>query len=217
MHVSYIPIKMENSYLKTALFLIFTFIFCGPFISVDNEISAANFIQDPPKNKQPFEYSIEELAKASSMVQALVPSLNKKGNDIIENLLSYAYSLKGRPYRSGSKGPRSFDCSGFTSYVFNKVVSLKLNSSSSSQYQQGKAVEKNELQPGDLVFFKGRNSGSSRIGHVGLVSEVLPEGGFKFIHASCSKGICEDSSNSRYYAKRYVGARRVIDELEVKD
>lgn len=42
------------------------------------------------------------------------------------------------------------------------------------------------------MFFKGRNSSSSRVGHVGLVSEVLPGGKFKFIHASCSKGICEE-------------------------
>ena len=64
---------------------------------------------------------------------------------------------------------------------------------------------------GYLVFFKGRNSTSSRVGHVGLVSEVLPGGKFKFIHASCSKGICEESSDALYYAKRYVGARRVIE------
>ena len=92
-----------------------------------------------------------------------------------------------------------------------KKISLKLNASSAAQYLQGISVDKEDIRRGDLVFFKGRYSSSSRVGHVGLVSEVLPGGKFKFIHASCSKGICEESSDALYYAKRYVGARRVIE------
>lgn len=161
--------------------------------------------------------TIIELAKPSIYIEDLVPSISvvnkdNASDDIVDNLLKYAFKFKGRPYRSGSKGPSSFDCSGFTSYVFKKL-SMSLNPSSASQYLQGKSIKREELKPGDLVFFKGRNASASRVGHVGLVSEVLPNGTFKFIHASCSKGICEESINSVYYSKRYVGARRVIDQL----
>lgn len=147
----------------------------------------------------------------SGDLQKLLPSFSADSEQsIVDLLLAYAHQLKGRPYCRGSKGPSSFDCSGFTYYVFKKIA-LKLNASSASQYLQGASVEKQDIQRGDLVFFKGSNSASSRIGHVGLVSEVLPGGKFKFLHASCSKGICEDSSEALYYAKRYVGARRVIE------
>ena len=66
-----------------------------------------------------------------------------------------------------------------------------------------------EICRGDLVFFKGRNSRRSNVGHVGLVTEVYPDGRFKFIHASTSQGIREDWNFSPYYAQRYVGARRI--------
>ncbi|EHL86719.1 C40 family peptidase [Coprobacter fastidiosus] len=147
----------------------------------------------------------------SKDMQGLLPSLSvDSGQSVVDHLLEYAFQFKGRPYCRGSKGPSSFDCSGFTHYVFKKIA-LKLNASSAAQYLQGISVDKEDIRRGDLVFFKGRNSSSSRVGHVGLVSEVLPGGKFKFIHASCSKGICEESSDALYYAKRYVGARRVIE------
>lgn len=74
---------------------------------------------------------------------------------------------------------------------------------------QGISVKDEEICRGDLVFFKGRNSRRSNVGHVGLVTEVYPDGRFKFIHASTSQGIREDWNFSPYYAQRYVGARRI--------
>ena len=76
-------------------------------------------------------------------------------------------------------------------------------------YLQGISVKDEEICRGDLVFFKGRNSRRSNVGHVGLVTEVYPDGRFKFIHASTSQGIREDWNFSPYYAQRYVGARRI--------
>ena len=204
--------KLKNNILPL-LFIAFIFsalpLFARTVRAQNRHYSQAKYIS-PIGHK-----TIMELAKPSIYIEDLVPSISvvnkdNASDDIVDNLLKYAFKFKGRPYRSGSKGPSSFDCSGFTCYVFKKL-SMTLNASSASQYRQGKSVTRDELKPGDLVFFKGRNTTTSRVGHVGLVSEVLPNGSFKFIHASCSKGICEESINSTYYSKRYIGASRVID------
>lgn len=126
----------------------------------------------------------------------------------IDSLIVFARKYTGTPYRSGGKGPNRFDCSGFMQYVFNHF-SCELNASSASQYLQGISVKDEKIRRGDLVFFKGRNSRRSTVGHVGLVTEVYPDGRFKFIHASTSQGIREDWSTSPYYALRYMGARRI--------
>lgn len=197
------------------LALLFVALFFFPVFSPVS-VSAKN----PYKNLTPSSDNTDFLLTDSIVPLQIFPPTFKlaQANNSISDLLSYAFQFKGKPYRRGSKGPSSFDCSGFTSYVFKKVE-YPLNSSSSSQFQQGESINKNEIQKGDLVFFKGRNSGSTRVGHVGLVSEVLPNGTFKFIHASSSKGICEELSTEGYYSKRFIGARRVIspDGQKIQD
>ena len=127
----------------------------------------------------------------------------------IDDVLSEAFSHLGARYRMGHSGPNSFDCSGFTSYVF-KNMGIGLNRTSRSQYTQGEAVDKDKLRTGDLVFFTGSNS-RGPIGHVGIVVDVDPiSGSFNFIHASI-KGVKVSNSNERYYSRRYVGARRVME------
>lgn len=126
----------------------------------------------------------------------------------VDNMLDEAFSHIGARYRSGQSGPHAFDCSGFTSYVYGKL-NIQLNRSSRDQYSQGEPVVKNDLQSGDLVFFTSPRSGRS-IGHVGIVVDVNHvNGSFNFIHASI-KGVKVSNSNDAYYARRYVGARRVM-------
>ena len=127
----------------------------------------------------------------------------------IDSVLDEAFSHLGARYRRGQSGPNAFDCSGFTSYVF-KNMGIDLNRSSRAQYTQGEAVEKDEVRTGDLVFFTG-SSTRGPIGHVGIVVDVDPiSGSFNFIHAS-TKGVKVSNSNERYYSRRYVGARRVME------
>lgn len=136
--------------------------------------------------------------------------LSAESEMMVEDLLKEARSHIGKRYRSGSKGPSSFDCSGFSSYVYRQF-GYNLSSSSSAQYYDGEAVEKGDIRPGDLVFFKGRNR-KGGIGHVGIVvSADNSKGTFRFIHASTSQGIRIDT-NDGYYSARYVGARRMISE-----
>lgn len=139
------------------------------------------------------------------------PVAKKKNNPAGENIVRTALQYIGARYRSGHSGPTAFDCSGFTSYVYKKE-NISINRSSRSQFTQGTPIlTVGELKKGDLVFFGG--SGSTRtIGHVGIVTEVDPENKtFNFVHASRT-GVKVDSSSSAYYSRRYIGARRIVEE-----
>lgn len=137
--------------------------------------------------------------------------LSEESVAMISDLLDEARSHTGKRYRSGAKGPNNFDCSGFTGYVYNQF-GYNIGSSSRGQFSEGVPVEQNDLRPGDLVFFTGRNSKGS-VGHVGIVVNADNEKNtFTFIHAATSSGIQVDRSSAPYYAKRYLGARRIITE-----
>ena len=84
-----------------------------------------------------------------------------------------------------------------------------LTRTSYGQVNDGERVERDQLQPGDLVFFAGRAIGR-RVGHVGIVTRVNDDNTFNFIHAACHTGITESRSNETYYSRRYRGACRVI-------
>lgn len=137
--------------------------------------------------------------------------LSKESVNLLSDLIQEAKTHLGKKYVWGSKGPNTFDCSGFTSYVY-KQFGINISSSSKAQYNYGKPVAKQHLRTGDLVFFTSPRSGSA-VGHVGIVVSADNEKGtFTFIHASVSKGIRFSESTESYYAKRYVGAKRLINE-----
>lgn len=127
---------------------------------------------------------------------------------LIDDLLKEASTHIGKRYVWGSKGPNTFDCSGFSGYVYRQF-GYSIGACSRDQYTIGKNIERKDLRKGDLVFFTSRRSGKN-VGHVGIVWEVNKEtGDFKFIHASV-KGV-RISDFEGYYVSRYVGARRIID------
>lgn len=130
---------------------------------------------------------------------------------LVSDLLSEAKNHLGDRYRSGGKGPHAFDCSGFSSYIF-KQFGYNLGASSRDQYKQGESVSIDKIQPGDLVFFTGRNSKSGIVGHVGIVvTSDNANKSFTFIHAANKGGIRIDS-NVGYYSHRYIGAKRIITD-----
>ena len=117
-------------------------------------------------------------------------------------------SLLGTKYRSGGADTRGFDCSGFTSYVYGQN-GIFIGRSSRDQYAQNTPIKRNQLRPGDLVFFSGSRIGSD-VGHVGIVTEVDKSADtFLFIHSSSRGGVVISRSTDTYYAQRYLGARRV--------
>lgn len=130
-------------------------------------------------------------------------------NMAINGLLDEAMSHIGARYRSGSKGPYAFDCSGFTSYVFRQLGAGNIGASSRDQYARNMPVSRSEMQRGDLVFFTSPRSGRN-VGHVGIVVDVDPiTNTFNFIHASTSEGVKISNSNDGFYARRFIGVRRV--------
>ena len=107
----------------------------------------------------------------------------------------------GIKYRSAGTTTSGFDCSGYVQYVY-KELGVSLPRTSSSMYTTGKAVTKNNLVPGDLVFF---NTSGRGVSHVGI---YIGQG--NFIHSSSSKGVSIAKINDPYYwGKRYIGAKRV--------
>ena len=136
--------------------------------------------------------------------------LNLEYDDMaINGLLDEAMSHIGARYRSGSKGPYAFDCSGFTSYVFRQLGAGNIGASSRDQYARNMPVSRSEMKRGDLVFFTSPRSGRY-VGHVGIVVDVDPiTNTFNFIHASTSDGVKISNSNDGFYARRFIGVRRV--------
>ena len=142
---------------------------------------------------------MEEQEETQSQSQD-TSSSGTTGTEVVE----YAKQYLGYKYVSGGASPSTgFDCSGFTSYVYNHF-GITLNRSSKDQIKNGVAVDRSNLQPGDIVVFN--NSANTAIGHVGIYI-----GGDNFIHAANpSEGVRITSLSSSYYKIRYVGARRVI-------
>jgi LysM repeat protein len=132
----------------------------------------------------------------------------------VDSLLTFAHAYLKTPYRGGGTSPAGFDCSGFTSFVYSNF-GYKLNRSSGSQVENGVKINRSDLRPGDLVFFKGRNASASRIGHVGIVTSVNGDGTFSFIHSAVQTGVVVSQSQENYYARRYVTACRVIENNSV--
>ncbi len=132
----------------------------------------------------------------------------KYDGTMIDNLMNEAYKHLGARYRLGSKGPNTFDCSGFTSYVYRQS-NMNIGNSSRDQYARNIPVKRSEMQPGDLVFFTSPRSGRG-VGHVGIVIDYNPVTQvFTFIHASTKDGVKVSKSTDGYYSRRFVGVRRV--------
>ena len=104
----------------------------------------------------------------------------------------------GKPYVWAAAGPDSFDCSGLIVYSF-AAVGKSLPHSTYALYSLGVPVSRDQLQPGDLVFFDG-------LGHAGIYI-----GGDQFVHAPHTGDVVKISSlNEGWYASTYVGARRIL-------
>lgn len=117
----------------------------------------------------------------------------------------YALGLLNIHYQFGGSNPDAgLDCSGMTAYIYREAVGVKLPHSALQQSQLGIAVNKNNLAPGDLVFF---NTNGKSISHVGV---YIGEG--KFVHAPSTNGQIKITKLSdRYFSSRYEMARRILN------
>ncbi len=138
--------------------------------------------------------SVEEVSRSAA-------AYSNKGQEIV----SYAQQFIGTPYVWGGTNLNSgVDCSGFV-YAVLRDFGISVNRTSSGMASNGIAVEKSDLQAGDLVFFN--SGGNSGISHVGIYM-----GDGNYIHSTdgAAYGVTITSLNSSYSARTYVTARRVI-------
>lgn len=147
---------------------------------------------------------------------ANVPQQPKPANDfhVIEQgitnpsfartaLIKQYKSWVGVPYRAGGESRNGVDCSGFIQLTFRQQFDIDLPRDTSNQVLRGKPVQKRNLRPGDLVFFRIGH----RTRHVGVVIENN-----KFMHASTSQGVMISSLDDSYWKSRYWQARRVTQD-----
>ncbi len=114
-------------------------------------------------------------------------------------MLQYAVSWLGTPYRYGGSKRSGVDCSGFVLQVY-KSIGLKLPRTAARQYNFTRKIPSSSRRAGDLVFFRKY----SRISHVGIYI-----GNNKMIHSSSSRGVVKESLEKAYLKKMFAGYGRV--------
>ena len=156
-------------------------------------VSAATATTDPVQSVEPV--GAVAAATPESSIPSAPPADASKGAQVVAIAMQYL----GIPYVWGAASPSAgFDCSGLTMYVFNQV-GVALPHYAAAQYGMGVPVSKDQLQPGDLVFFRG-------LGHMGMYI-----GGGNMIHAPHTGDVVKISPLSDpYYVANWVGARRVL-------
>lgn len=137
----------------------------------------------------------------SALMGREMPQVSRSFNSISRRVIANSMNYIGVPYVFGGTSPSGFDCSGYVRYVFANA-GIYLPRTADAQYEVGMPVSRDELIPGDLVFFSTYDYGAS---HVGI---YLGDG--SFINASSSRGVAIDSLYSGYWGSCYIGARRIL-------
>ena len=163
--------------------------------------------------KIPTEAELTELAKAPKPADTAspagseapaAPEAGNAGTSIKDRLLRVAQRMLAVPYRFGGTTLWGLDCSGFVQKTF-AFLNLDLPRSAREQFREGAKVAKEDLSPGDLVFFRTYAKYPS---HVGIYL-----GDNRFVHASSrERKVTVESLDTPYYLKRYIGAKRLLFE-----
>ncbi len=127
------------------------------------------------------------------------------------SIVAAATAFQGTRYVFGGTSRSGFDCSGFTRYILGQSAGVALPRTAMEQYLHGTSVSPDQLQVGDLVFFK--NTYRRGISHVGI---YIGDG--HFVHAcNETKGVTVSALSEAYYVNHYAGARRVIASRATDD
>lgn len=157
-------------------------------------------------------FNEEKIANARSLEASLKNqeiAKTVKFTNKLDDILKEAESYLGTPYRYGGMTRRGIDCSAFVLSVFGAVTGMTLPRVAASQAQEGDAIDRSNLQKGDLVFF---SHGGSRISHVGIVESVSADGDVRFIHAATSRGVMISSLDDSYWGPKFRFAKRVMSQ-----
>ncbi|HSC83723.1 MAG TPA: NlpC/P60 family protein [Pseudomonas sp.] len=126
---------------------------------------------------------------------------------LADNILAHGLSLVGTRYRMGGTSVNTgFDCSGFVGFLYKEEAGMKLPRSTRELINlDAPLVSRNELEPGDIIFFNNRGRG--RVSHAGIYL-----GDDQFIHSSSSRsgGVRVDSLDDSYWSRSYMEAKRAL-------
>ncbi|MCL1988564.1 MAG: C40 family peptidase [Firmicutes bacterium] len=163
-----------------------------------------SLVQDVIATVESYENSYEstENTYEETVYYEVVSEENASSSNIYE-ILSYAKTLIGVPYRTGGSDRGGFDCSGFVTYVMRNFGVALQRSSASMASSNGFYVERGSLTAGDLVFFA--TGSGSRVSHVGIYV-----GDNQFIHSESGRGVRISGLSENYWNRNYVKANRVL-------
>lgn len=150
-------------------------------------------------------------AQYQKMMEKILGNIPKVASNKANDLLDFAKSMIGVPYRYASSNPdRGFDCSGFVSYVFGSF-GFKVPRSSPEFASTGIPVKLSEAKVGDVLIFSGTSRKSKRIGHVGIIYSIDGDGRIKFIHSTSGKANGVTITNfDNYYKGRFIKAVSIL-------
>lgn len=156
---------------------------------------------------QCMQYRVNLVNRQKSVQQSYEGMSESEKNNyhaIVRQFLNHIKYYLGTPYQYGGNSRQGMDCSGFVSQIFRESFNIELPHNALQIYQQCQKISPQEMNLGDLVFF--RVSQKRKIDHVGiyLVKSY-------FVHASVSDGVVVSELTDKYYRSRFAGAGRIID------
>jgi cell wall-associated NlpC family hydrolase len=134
------------------------------------------------------------------VASACAPTRTLRTTEIEQKLLQAHQEWRGTPYRLGGTTRNGIDCSSFVQTVMRDYLNQEVPRSTESQLRVGFRVRPQQLQPGDLVFYR---TGRQRL-HMGI---YINEG--RFLHASTSNGVMISRMDETYWSRRFLQARRI--------
>jgi cell wall-associated NlpC family hydrolase len=140
-------------------------------------------------------------AKNDSFQDNNYSSYSTNKHDLNSDLYDFYTKWEGVRYKLGGESRTGIDCSAFIQKAFEEKLSLEMPRTTLLQAKIGKEISKDELEVGDLVFFK-----TGKTKHVGIYME-----NGKFMHASTSYGVTISDLSNSYFAKNYWKAQRIIN------
>jgi cell wall-associated NlpC family hydrolase len=128
-------------------------------------------------------------------------------------VVNYAATFLGTPYRPRGQGNDGFDCTGYIAHVY-KNFEIDLPPSTQYLIKEGQEVKEAEAKPGDLIFFTGTSEDSQEVGHAGIIVENKGDD-IKFIHSSSGSNapyVKYDSLSKPGYRRRFMTVKRILEE-----
>ena len=145
-----------------------------------------------------FGLAVLVLAGCSSAPQQ--SGMKQAGPDVGASAAQHALEMRGKPYRYGGNSPRGFDCSGLVQYSYARV-NMRLPRSTEGLWSSSRAISRNDIRPGDLLFFHQEGKRNSHV--------AIYLGSNRFVHApSSGKQVSTASLSDRYWSRHFSAARR---------